>query len=938
LWKPGVKKLNKTLYTLMFATSSTLLPYGTAHAEDKSQWECTPSADFRSWICLKDGKAPEEEITKPVASKPEKTSQPGGVTVTPLAAPEPIQPAKTMDTVQPSAGEATTAPVAVTPSAPPPPEPISEPQPAMVTTPKSRPEPVSDAVETQTESAFEPAAGEPMVETSDTVQPPQEEPELVTEPTPAQEQALPAEKLSDKYAPIESPLVSVDESLRSCVAINRPVDVDGQNRQKLRESSPIEIEADEAHIEKDKQTVLSGNVNITRADQSLQSEKVVLDKVTNQADAAGKISYTDSQIQIKSEQAHLDFNKDENSFAEASFITLDRYSRGSAGQIQTQQGTKVKLDKVNYTTCPPGSNAWQLEAEEITLDDTSGRGEARDVKLEFFDVPVMYLPYMTFPIDDRRKSGLLTLRFGHSDDRGTELTTPIYWNIAPDRDATFYPRYMTERGLQLGGEYRYLNKTNYGQVNLEYLVDDDKYIGSGDNDRWGFKYEHDGTIFDNWTIGTRIRRVSDEQYFEDLGSSLSLSSTTHLHNYLTLSRASNNWSAHGLLQGFQTVDETIADADEPYKYLPYLSFNYWTEPFAGHFTADIKTTHTSFDHRSSAKVAGDRTTLYPSITYNYDKGGYYIRPKFGVHYTKYSLDNEGTLPSSPDRSVPIFSVDSGLFYEKDTTLFGQSMLQTLEPRIYYLKVAEKNQTRIPVFDSSLYDFSSSFLFRENRYSGLDRIGDTNQASVALTSRLLDNSDGSEKVSATLGQIYYFSDRDVTLPGETPDDDSSSPIIAELSYHPYRELIASAQLHWDPERSKTERQLYRMKYQPEDDKIINLAYRYREDFLKQTDVSFLWPLDERKRWHAIVRWNYSLEHDQTLDAFGGLEYESCCWKTRFVARRWVNDVNSDYDTGIFFELELKGLGSFGDDITSFLETGILGYDRHINEKDDDTYYY
>jgi LPS-assembly protein len=309
-----------------------------------------------------------------------------------------------------------------------------------------------------------------------------------------------------------------------------------------------------------------------------------------------------------------------------------------------------------------------------------------------------------------------------------------------------------------------------------------------------------------------------------------------------------------------------------------------------------------------------------------------------VHYTKYSLDNEGTLPSSPDRTVPIFSVDSGLFYEKETTLFGDSMLQTLEPRIYYLNVDEENQSKIPVFDTGLYDFSTSALFRENRFSGQDRIGDANQLSVALTSRLLDSADGSEKLSATLGQIYYFSDRDVTLPGDTPDDDSSSPIIAELSYHPFRKLIASAQLHWDPEKSKTERQLYRMKYQPEDDKVINLAYRYRDKFLKQTDVSFLWPIDDSKRWHAVGHWNYSLKDDRTLDTFGGLEYESCCWKTRLVARRWVNSVDSDYDTAVFFELELKGLGSIGDDVTSFLKTGILGYDRHINDEDDDTYYY
>jgi len=938
-----VKKFNMKLYTLMFATSSTLMPYGMAYAQSDSQWECSPSTDFRSWVCLKDGEAPVEEIPAPIASQPEKAAEPDSVTVTPLAAPKVIEPSAPLAETPPPS-----APAAEQVSEPPPaPAEISQPE-VVSTEPAARqPEPPApqqeqvDAITSRPES--EPTT-EPVAETTQ----PEPEPEITrSEPEPATDKQLaPAEKLTDKYAPIESELVSVDESLRSCVAINRPVEMEGVDIQKLRETSPTEIEADEAQIQKDKKTVLSGNVNISRADQSLQSESVVLNKETNQADAAGKVNYTDNQIQIKSEQAHLDFNTDEHSFAEASFVTLDRYSRGTAGQIQTQQGTQVELDNVTYTTCPPGQTSWQLEAEEITLDNVSGRGEAKHAKLEFFDVPVMYLPYMTFPIDDRRKSGLLTPRIGNSDNRGFEVTTPIYWNIAPDQDATFYPRYMNDRGLQLGGEYRYLNEKNHGQVNMEYLADDDEYTGRGDNDRWGAKYEHDGTLFDNWSVSTRVRRVSDDQYFEDLGSSLTLSSTTHLHSYLRTSRSSNNWSASGLLQAFQTVDSTIADTDEPYKYLPRLNFNYWTDPFAERFTANIETSYSKFDHKSSAKVTGHRTSLYPSVTYNYDKGGYYIRPKLGVHYTNYSLDNEGTLPSSPDRTVPIFSLDSGLIYEKETTLLGKNMLQTLEPRFYYLNVDEEKQDDIPVFDSGLYDFGSSALFRENRFSGLDRIGDTNQLSVAVTSRLLDAGDGSEKLSATVGQIYYFSDRDVTLPGGTPDEDDVSPIIAELNYRPYRELSAGAQIQWDPEENNTDRMVYRVKYQPENDKIINLAYRFRDTntqdpdnvALKQTDISFLWPIGEQKRWHALGRWNYSLRDDKTLDTFAGVEYESCCWKTRFVARRWVHDVNSSYDTGVFFELEFKGLGSFGDDVTSFLETGILGYDRHINDEDDDTYYY
>ena len=940
--------INRKLYTLMFATSA-LLPTGTLVAEDKSQWECTPSADFRSWVCLKDGKPPVEPQPEPVA---EKAAQPSGVTITPLAqpaspaepqpvpqpSPEIVQPA---DAPAPPTLPAEQAPVEITAEEPTPAAPTTEvvaetPEPVAPTPAEAEvageqePQPVTEAPDTEI-AAETPAPGpQDRAGVAETEDEPPAEPvaELAGQETTADE-------IAAGITPLDSQLVRVDESLRSCVAVNPPLDTKGQDLAQVRQTSPTQIEADDAYIEKEGKTILTGNVSINRADQTLKSQEVLLDKATNQIDVSGDVDYTDNQIHITSTQAHLDLDKDEHNFSDANFITLQRYSRGKAGHIQAEQGERLNMDQVTYTTCPPDNTSWQLTADEITLDDVSGRGEARNVKFEFFDIPVMYLPYMNFPIDDRRKSGLLTPRFGHSDKRGTELTLPVYWNIAPDQDATFYPRYMSKRGLQLGAEYRRLNEDNYvSQANFEYLHDDDKY----NDDRWGVKLEHTDRLPRNWFMRANLRRVSDDQYFEDLGSSLALTSTTHLDSHLLLRKSSHNWNVRGFIQNYQTVDSTISEFNTPYERMPQLNFNYWTDPFAGNFTADVKTSFTHFDHNSNLRVTSKRSSVYPSITYNFDQPGYYIRPKLGVHYTHYDLDNEGTLSSSQSRTVPIFSLDSGLFYEKETTLFGNSMTQTLEPRFYYLNVKEENQNTIPVFDTGELDFGSSALFRENRYNGIDRIGDANQLSAAVTTRFIDSDDGSEKISATLGQIYYFSDRDVTLPGEAKDTDDVSPIVAELTYRPTSELIGSAQYHWDPEESKTERQLYRVKYQPEDDKILNMSYRFRDKYLKQTDVSFLWPLDKRRRWHALGRWNYSLRDDKTLDTFGGVEYESCCWKTRFVARRWVNDVNSDYDTGVFFEIEFKGLGSVGNDVTSFLETGILGYDRHIDEEDDDTNYY
>ncbi len=707
-----------------------------------------------------------------------------------------------------------------------------------------------------------------------------------------------------------------------------------EERMALRRSSPIEIEADRVIIERDKKSVLHGNVSMKRADQSLRANDIAYDKPIGQVDADGEVVYQDSDIRVTARWAHLDFNRDEKTFTETAFSTRAPYSRGSATQIRA--GERISLDDVRgYTTCPPERTIWQLEAEELTLDDTTGRGEGKNVKVEFLDIPILYTPYINFPIDDRRQTGLLTPRFSHSDSRGAEILMPIYWNIAPHHDATFRPRYMSERGLQLGAEYRYLNQNNYGQASLEYLSGDDKHIGPGDSTRWAVHYQHNGVIAGSWLLDTRIHRVSDSRYFEDLGSGPALTGRRHLESRVALGHYADNWSIYAMLQDYQTIDTNIAADGHPYERMPHIRLDAWTDPFADNVVAAIHAEYTDFDKDNA--VTGQRADIYPSVTYHYEKPGYYIRPRFGIRHTTYSLNNQGARPSSPDRSVPILSIDSGLFYHRSTELSGKSMRQTLEPRFYYLKIPERRQAQIPIFDTGLFDYNSSTLFSENRFSGIDRIGDTEQVSVGITSRFVEQFGGAEKLAMTLGQIYYFSDRDVTLPNDSPDTDDSSPIIGEIRYRPYDRFLAGALLHWDPETGKTERTVYRMKYQPADNKIINLAYRHRMDYLRQTDVSFLWPLDRANRWRGIGRWNYSLKHNQTLDTFVGVEYEGCCWKTRLLARRWVNGVKDDLDTDVFFEVELKGLGSIGDDVSNFLQTGLPGYNHHNDEHDDRTHY-
>ncbi len=708
----------------------------------------------------------------------------------------------------------------------------------------------------------------------------------------------------------------IDYSLPSCIAVASPDGLTHKERTMLRQSSPIEIEADEAVARQGRKSVLHGNVSVKRADQSLQADDVTYDKSAGQIEASGEIEYADSDIRVTARQAHLDFNGDEQTFAETKFYTRAPYSRGSAARIKMQQAGRIRLDDVrHYTTCPPGRTVWQLEVEKLVLDDNTGRGEGKNVKIEFLDIPILYTPYINFPIDDRRQTGLLTPRFSHSDSRGAEILVPVYWNIAPHHDATLQPRYMSERGLQFGVEYRYLGENDRGQINLEYLGSDDQYTGPGDNNRWALHYQHNGVV-GNWMLDTRIHRVSDNRYFEDLGSGPALSGQRHLENRITLGRRADNWSIYGMLQSYQTIDSDIQAADHPYERMPHIRLDARTEPFADGLVAGIQVEYTDFDKDNA--VTGQRADIYPGITYSHERPGYYIRPRLGVRHTAYSLHNHAGGPSSPDRSVPILSVDSGLFYERFVKLFDQSMLQTLEPRFYYLRIPERRQSQIPVFDTGRLDYNSSALFSENRFSGIDRIGDTEQVSVGITSRFTEQSSGREKLTMTLGQIYYFRDRNVTLPGDLSDTDNSSPLIGEVRYRPHRRFMADALLHWRPETGETERAIYRLKYQPADNRVVNLAYRHRMDRLRQTSLSFFWPLDRVNRWHGLWRWNYSIKYNRTLDALIGVEYEGCCWKTRLAARRRANGTEDDFDTSVFFEIELKGLGSIGDETRNLLQ--------------------
>jgi LPS-assembly protein len=393
------------------------------------------------------------------------------------------------------------------------------------------------------------------------------------------------------------------------------------------------------------------------------------------------------------------------------------------------------------------------------------------------------------------------------------------------------------------------------------------------------------------------------------------------------------------LENYQTVDRTIAAVDRPYKRLPQINFNAYSPGGNNRFHYDLRSEFTYFDRGdnnslSVDNVTGARLDLMPSISYPYRTASTFLTPKIGLRYTQYDLHNTSTFESSPSRLLPVLSVDSGVFFERDFSLFGKKSLQTLEPRIFYLYIPEENQDDLPIFDTGLYDFSFDSLFREDRFSGNDRLGDANQFTLALTSRLIDHDTGKEKAYVSLGQIYYLSDREVILPDGVKLDDDSSPFVAEIGTTLFNHWRLRGDMQWDPNTNTTEKLLAQVQYKPAANKVINLSYRVRDTSgrstnlanIEQSDISFHWPLNQN--WSMIGRWNYAIPENRSLEIFGGIEYDSCCWGFRAVARRFLTDIDGSFDTGIFLQLELKGLSGIGRKTVDFLKQKVPGYESDL----------
>lgn len=665
-------------------------------------------------------------------------------------------------------------------------------------------------------------------------------------------------------------------------------------------------------------STFSGNVFLRRAEQLLFTPTLIYDRNKDVVSADQDFTLWDENFIVSGHRLQLHSNH-QGEMNDAHYWLIGRRGRGKAEKVVQKDKETVYLEKASFTTCDPDNEIWRLESRKTTLDDSTATGTSRDVTIWVFGVPLFYSPYLSYPLDDKRRSGFLPPSAGSSDETGFELSIPYYLNLAPNYDATLTARLMSRRGPLLQTEFRYLTQTHGGTAKMEYLP----YDTSRREDRLLLALKHEGDLSPRWHTNIDFSYASDDRYFEELGNDLSIASTTHLERRGDLTYRGEGWGLLARLQAFQTLDRN--PEAQPYKRFPQLVFKTELPPRNRQLNLAGSAEFVRFDRDSGelASPVGNRLDFNSSVSYPWRTPGTFLVPKLSAHYTFYDLKNlEDAENSHPDRLLYNFTTDSGLFFERDLNLLDTPLMQTVEPRLFYQYTPYEDQSDIPIFDTFLYDLSFWQLFREQRFNGADRIGDANQLTLALTSRLLRQYNGIEHLRASIGQTYYFRDRLVTLPDDPIETEASSSLIAELASQLTEHWRGSATMRWNPHTQNTEYSVFRLRYLGSEERIFNISYRLREDSLEQTDFSGYWPLENH--WKVMGRWNYSLQDRKDLEIFAGLEYGSCCWAVRAVARRFLNTDEGDYLHGFFLEFALKGLGGLGKKADVFLEQSIPGY--------------
>ncbi len=682
----------------------------------------------------------------------------------------------------------------------------------------------------------------------------------------------------------------------------------------LDNTSATEVEADRLSRTENKVMLFSGDVILKQEDQIIRADKILYHEQTEQLEANGSVVYQKLDFRLSSEKLILNQANDTGELINPSFEMSERHGHGNAGKINILDKSRTRFSNFTYTTCDPDDRDWYFSGNELEVDDDSGLGIARHTTIYFQDIPIFYFPYFQFPIDDRRMSGVLAPTFSLSNANNSHLAVPVYWNIAPNFDTTFTPAWYPGRGLLYDSEHRYLFAHNRGQIDYVYLDDD---IES--DTRWFKKWQHTNAYPANHlTSSLLLQEVSDNDFFSDFDRLTPGSDeVNHLDRHYLLSHAGENWQTTLLWQNYQTVDTAIAIASRPYQRLPRLTTNSHFNRQENGLQFNIQNELVRFKRDSS--INGDRINLMPTLSWNSSDSWYFFQPQIQYILTDYSLENNNLGNNSIQRSLPITSIDSGLIFERMTGP-DDGWLQTLEPRLYFVHIPFEEQMDIPNFDSSLNPETYNNFFRANRFLGSDRIGDTEQVTFGIGSRIYNNDNGNQLLYARIAQIFYAEDRRVSLNGVVGKADRSN-IIAQISINPNPYLNISSELVYDQSESTYPKHDLSINWS-KDGFAFNIETFFDDNVLEQEIWSMVYPVNER--WTVIAKYHQSLLFDKPVENLFGLSYESCCWGLKILASQISDDDFKETDQALLFELTLKGLTQAGRDIDSRLQRVIPGY--------------
>jgi LPS-assembly protein len=716
-----------------------------------------------------------------------------------------------------------------------------------------------------------------------------------------------------------------------------------------RDQAPTFLQGDRISGRPDLETVIEGDATLRKAGTTIRADRLEYDQPTDQAKATGNVRINRGGNVYEGPQLELKVERFEGFFNQPRYQFLQNDAHGEADRIDFLDESHAVIHNATYTTCRrlPGPSwlpDWILRAATITLDNDEDVGVATGAVLRFKGVPILPVPAVSFPLSDKRKSGVLPPTIGVDNVNGAEVVVPYYWNIAPNRDATITPTLMTLRGVDLGAEFRYLEPSYSGTVRANYMPADKLRSA----DRWGMSYLHAGSIdtglkhIGQVGLSVNLNRVSDDNYWKDFTRSSSTLTQRLLPNDVNASWGRGFVSVGARVLQWQTLQDPTAPIVPPYDRVPQLTARYAQTNLQGlDFSVDGDFTQFEADRFKTLQPNTQRTYTQLQVSRPWLAPAGFITPKLQLHAAAYQFDTMlANGSNTADSVVPTFSLDSGLVFERDATLWGRSLVQTLEPRAFYVYTPYRNQSALPNYDTGANDFNFASIYTENAFVGHDKISDNNLLTLGLTTRLLDEQTGAQIARFGIAQRLRFEDQLVTLNSATaPSLAGFSDVLLGAAVNVNDRWALDSTVQYNAKTDQSVRSTVGARYSPGSYRVINTAYRFQRGASEQIDMSWQWPLNDLwgdrgqelgagrgqgpGRYYSVGRMNYSLNEGRLVDTVLGVEYDAGCWLGRVVFER-VQTSTSTATERLMFQLEFVGFTRLGVDPRRTLTQNISRY--------------